>query len=50
MLDMHLKYDNMHNNLMIYDLKCSNNHIIYDISYMILKIPHSVLCIVHGIA
>ena len=29
MIDMHLRYDNMHNNEMFYVLICINNHIIF---------------------
>ena len=36
---MHLKYDNMHKNIMSYDLICINNHIITGMIYMLSLYP-----------
>ena len=38
MIDMHSKYDNMHNNGIFYALICINNHIIKCINYMLSTI------------
>ena len=39
MIDLHLKYDNMHKNGMFYALICINNHVITSINYMLLHTP-----------
>ena len=36
MINMQSKYDDMHKNGMNYAVKCSNNHVISSISYMLL--------------
>ena len=43
MIDMHLKYDKMHKNIMIYALVYINNHIITSINNMLSIVPHNIL-------
>ena len=37
-MDMHLKYDNMHENGMFYALICINNHVSICINFMLSRI------------
>ena len=37
MIDMHIKYDNIHKNIMYYVKICTNNHIITSINYILSR-------------
>ena len=43
MMNIHSTYDNMHKNVIIYDLKCTNNHVILSINYMLSPIHRNAI-------